>query len=73
MEVAGIVAQLTKRQQQVLGLKAQGMTYRQIARELSISPRTAERHATIARERTGRSTIQLAVAVAVSTALKNQT
>lgn len=59
------MAQLTRRQREVLSLKAAGMTYREIARQLNISYRTAERHAHIASGRTGKTTTQLAVAVAI--------
>jgi len=56
----------------VLELKAQGMTYRGIARQLGISPRTAEAHTSLARRATNSTTLQLAVAVAVESYIKSK-
>jgi len=39
---------LSRRQTQILGLVAQGMTDKQVARELGLSPRTVEMHVALA-------------------------
>jgi DNA-binding NarL/FixJ family response regulator len=42
---AGVAARLTQREREILALLADGLTARQVATRLSISPRTVERHA----------------------------
>ena len=66
------VSKLTRRQREVLALKAQGLTYPQIAQRLGISYRTAENHTNYARMYTGKSTLELAVAVALDAFKQSQ-
>lgn len=47
------IAQLTPRQAAILGLAADGLSQKQIARHLGISPRTVQAHFRDMRERTG--------------------
>ena len=58
------MAKLTRRQAECLALKAQGMRAKDIARVLVVSPRTVESHLQYARNRTGKSTVELAILVA---------
>jgi DNA-binding CsgD family transcriptional regulator len=50
---AEMIAGLTERQQQVLDLMLQHRTYKEIARELSISPHTVEQRVRAAKEKLG--------------------
>lgn len=60
------MATLTTRQREIVALKAQGMTDRQVALRLCISRHTVKHHMCHARERAGATTIQLAVAAALA-------
>ncbi len=59
---------LSERQAECLGLAAQGLTWRQIALELGISPGTVRGHLLRARERLGAENTTHAVALALGRA-----
>ena len=54
---AGRVAELSERQRQVMDLAVQGLTNKQIASQLGISPRTVESYRAWVMERTGTKTL----------------
>ena len=60
--------QLTPRQREILKYKARGMTAKDIAKILHVSPRTVETHLSYARTRSDKSTSELIVLVATNSA-----
>lgn len=61
-----VVDKLTPRQREILAMKAKGLTDREVASHLGIKYTTVKSYARNARERTGKTTFELAVAVAIS-------
>lgn len=64
------MSQLTTRQREIAGFVAQGLRDKEIARELCLSIHTVRWHLREATRRTRASRVQLAVAVAVERAMR---
>lgn len=59
------MASIRPREKEVYSLRAKGMTEREIARLLNLSYCTVKTYSRRARQRTGRTSMEIAVAVAV--------
>lgn len=60
------MSKLRPREREVMSLRAKGLTEREIARALGIAYNTVKSYSGRARKRTGKTSIQIAVAVAVA-------